>query len=358
VRVIDVAGLFTLKALLAAIAGGVIGASVGGLPSFSFAGLVIVVGEAVKLTQDSVAKAAAGTSPEALNAVGLTGAIGLGPVLGPHTAFAGGVAAAAYAGRKDGIETDFDYHPAKNVTTSLGTEPDVLAVGAIFGVVGLVITKLSATLALPWDPIAMSIVLSAFIHRLAFGYPLIGDVESDWLDMQPFERNERRHAATDGGQADAESAITQNARFVVEPWLPHQYEWANVSVLGFGVGLFGGFVAIETGSPFLAFGITAASLIFLNLGMEKMPITHHMALPASIAALSLPGVAPAVAVLVGGVFGLLGGLTGELAQRVLYAHADTHLDPPAAAIVVTTLVIGVLSIAGVFTQPWIPTLGL
>jgi hypothetical protein len=58
---------------------------------------------------------------------------------------------------------------------------------------------------------------------------------------------------------------------------------------------------------------------------------------------------------VAGVFGVSGALTGEVVQRVFYAHADTHFDPPAAAIVVNTFFIAVLAIVGVFsTSVWIP----
>jgi hypothetical protein len=44
---------------------------------------------------------------------------------------------------------------------------------------------------------------------------------------------------------------------------------------------------------------------------------------------------------------------------VFYAHSDTHFDPPAAAIVVATLVVVVLGIAGVFAgTSWVPALGM
>ncbi|MEF8828866.1 MAG: hypothetical protein V5A15_04140, partial [Haloarcula sp.] len=58
---------------------------------------------------------------------------------------------------------------------------------------------------------------------------------------------------------------------------------------------------------------------------------------------------------VAGVFGAYGALAGEVIQRVFYAHSDTHFDPPAAAIVVATLTIAILAIAGVFgSSSWVP----
>jgi hypothetical protein len=117
-----------------------------------------------------------------------------------------------------------------------------------------------------------------------------------------------------------------------------------------------------TGSAFLAFGISAASLLFLNLGVERIPVTHHMALPGSTAALAVSNGGEgslAVALLVAGAFGLICALFGELFQRIFYAHGDTHWDPPAAAIVFGTFLVAVLYIAGVFpSSSWVATLGL
>jgi hypothetical protein len=59
-----------------------------------------------------------------------------------------------------------------------------------------------------------------------------------------------------------------------------------------------------------------------------------------------------------GVFGVVCALADEVVQRIFYAHADTHFDPP-AAIVVGTLFIAVLAAVGVFSQSvWVPALGL
>jgi formate hydrogenlyase subunit 3/multisubunit Na+/H+ antiporter MnhD subunit len=63
-----------------------------------------------------------------------------------------------------------------------------------------------------------------------------------------------------------------------------------------------------------------------------------------------------VALVAGGLFGVVGALAGECLQRVLYAHAETHLDPPAASIVVTSFLIGVMALAGVLPSAvWVPT---
>ena len=355
--------LWALELLLAAFAGGAFGAALGALPAFIFTGFLVIAGEAANLAADAVVEAGA-TSADQLPAIGITGSIAFGPLFGPHVSFAGGAAAAAYAARRGYMESGFDYHNAKDIAYALGTRPDVLLVGGLFGVLGHWFATASSTLALPWDPIAVGVVLSAAAHRLAFGYSLVGPAEGGRLNMRPFEDGERRvigeaatadsdEAATDGGTADA-------SRFTVEPWLPHQYKWPNVAAIGLVVGLLSAYAALVTGSAFLAFGISAALLVFLNCGVENIPVTHHLSLPASTAALATFTSAGDVAVtptamLVGAAFGVSGALTGELVQRAFYAHADTHFDPPAAAIAVNTFFVAVLTLAGAFPRAvWVP----
>lgn len=347
-----IADLWTLELLLAAFAGGAFGAAVGALPSFVLAGLFVIVGEAYKL--------AARTFGVDAVPVYVTGSIAFGVVLGPHVAFGGGAAALAYATKRGYLDSDFEYHQAKEITRGLGSKPDVLAVGGLFGIVGYWFATLSSSLSLPVDPVALGVVGSALVHRVAFGYSLVGASPGQWFDMRPYERARDGHADTlaDGGPQP------------VEPWLPYQYRWRNVLLLGLVVGILGGYVAYLTASPFLAFGISVVALGFLTAGVEEIPVTHHMALPASTAALALVDapagqltpslVASAVplrnALLVGAAFGVLGALFGELLQRVLYAHAETHLDPPAASIAVTSLLVALFAMAGVLPSAvWVPT---
>ncbi|MBV0923028.1 hypothetical protein KTS45_02345 [Halomicroarcula limicola] len=343
--------------LLAAFAGGAFGAALGALPAFCFTGFMVIAGEAVNILTAELGSV--GDIPAGDIAVGITGSVAFGPVFGPHVAFAGGAAAAAYAAKNDGMPdpADGDYHPAKDIAYALGTRPDILAVGGAFGIFGMLVARISGGLALPWDPIAMGVVLSAVVHRLAFGYPLIGKVRgSGVFDMTPFEGGKMRmeqvegeEVATDGGYAAQRPAV--------EPWLPHQYKWAGVLMIGSVTGILAGWTAIITNSAFLAFGISAALLTFLNLGVEKIPVTHHMTLPASTAALAVMplGMGEPVTLVVAAAFGVIGALAGEVVQRTFYAHSDTHFDPPAAAIVVATFVIAILAIVGVFpTSVWIP----
>jgi hypothetical protein len=338
------AGLLAAHLLLAAFAGGALGAALGAVPTLSLAGLFVVLGEVTPGEPGPLrgAPAAAGENP-------LTALVGLGPGLGPHVAFAGGAAATAYAARKGYLDTDFEYHEAKHVTLPLGSRPDVLLVGGVFGVVGYWLTGLSLRLGLPWEPVAASVVLSGLLHRLTLGYPLLGHRSTGLFDMTPYETGDRRMPA------DGSEPGSMSGRLVVEPWQPAHYEWGSVGVLGVVVGLFAGFLAVETGSPYLAFGVALATLGLAAAGVDSVPVTHHVALPASVGALALPSVGPAVALVVAAVFGLLGALVGEFGGRLLYAHADTHLAPSFVSILVTSVLIAVLDVAGVFTQSVVPT---
>lgn len=147
-------------------------------------------------------------------------------------------------------------------------------------------------------------------------------------------------------------------------------------MIGVVGGLLGAYVGVVSGSAFLAFGISAATLVFACCGVEHIPVTHHITFPASTAALAAvlgPNAvdgAPVsydetallagshsleVALAVGLAVGVACALFGELFQRVFYAHGDTHVDPPAAAIVFGTLLIAVGYVLGVFpTTVWIP----
>jgi hypothetical protein len=119
-----VSELWAVGMILAAFAGGAFGASVGALPSFSLAGLLVIVGELYTLVGKTV-------GVDALP-VDITNAIGFGVVLGPHVAFGGGAAALAYASKRGYVDSDGEHYPAKDVTRGLGSKADVLVVGGVF----------------------------------------------------------------------------------------------------------------------------------------------------------------------------------------------------------------------------------
>jgi len=347
----ELAELWWLGMLLAAFAGGAFGAAIGALPAFIFTGFLVMLGEGIKILAGDLS-GVAGFDPATLEqAQAITGQLGFGPVFGPHISFAAGAAASAYAAKKGYMDTGFPYHEAKNIAFAQGPKPDVLIVGGLFGILGYWITTLSATFGLPWDPIAVGVVLSAFAHRLFLGYPIIGKATKGVLNMTPFENDELR---------DTKASGEKKQRLLVEPWLGHQYKWADVSILGVVVGILAAFITYTTGSVFLPFGISAATLLFLNLGVEKLPVTHHISLIGSTAIVAATGgeyagFALGSMLLIGALFGFLAAIFGEVFQRIFFSHGDTHVDPPAGAIVMGTFVIAVLALTGLFpSSAWIP----
>lgn len=273
--------------LVAAFGGGVFGAAIGTLPAFIFTGLLVLAGVAV---------AAAGGGTDLLTQVAF------GPVFGPHIAFGGGAAATAYAYRRGLIASGRDISlPLMGLDRA-----DVLVVGGCFGAAGYLIRFVwqFAGLDPRTDTIAMTVVVSAMIARLAFG--------RTGLASMRFRPDENAH------------------------WVRHQERPLQCATIGLGVGLISAFMALtfgsEGGGDVLGFGIAAASLVFAQFGL-KVPVTHHMALPAAVATLASGDF------LVGTAFGIVGAFAGEVFSRIFHQHGDTHVDPPAAGIAITVAVV-------------------
>ncbi|MFW6321916.1 MAG: hypothetical protein ACOC0Z_08685 [Halohasta sp.] len=299
---------------IAAFAGGAFGAAIGALPAFIFTGFVVIAGEALGLAGEEVVDSGSA----------ITGSIGFGPVFGPHISFAAGAAAAAYAAKQGYIDD------GKNILWAAGTNHvDVLVVGGVFGLIGHAGTSLLNEVAFPTDNIAMMVFISALLHRVVFGYSIIGEVTGSGLfDVSPWERDEEEAPGI---------------------WLPWQYKWGNVAFIGLIGGILGAFIYQTTQSTTLSFGISAASLVFLQAGTDNIPVTHHITLPGSVGALgaAAAGYPGSVVLIVGGLFGLFGATMGEICNRVFYMHGKTHVDPPAFGILMSGLLSAVLTAAGV-----------
>ncbi len=305
---------FDLLFLLMAAGGGFFAAAIGALHAFIFTGFMVLLGNAVIM---------AGGGPAFLNDVAF------GPVFGPHIAFAGGVAAAAYAARVS------DKVGGKDIGVPLISieRIDVLLVGAGFGMLGYLI-NLGVT-KIPWfgthtDTVAFTVVISAIIVRLAIGRgSLFGNID--------------QQAAGWGRFAPKDSAA----------WVRYHEKFVPNSFLGFFVGLLSSGLAmlLARAYPDLAiatvfFGISAVSLFFLSLGLS-FPVTHHITLIAAVATVNfLPIVGNEIGTLfIGAIAGMVAAWFAEFFARFLHDHGNTHIDPPAAAIWPATTI--VLALAGV-----------
>lgn len=289
-------------ALVAAFGGGIIGAYMGALPAFILTGVVAMVGAGAAM--------AGGTDM-------LVGFVAFGSYLGPHVAFAGGVAAAAYAGKKKKLGSGTDILSSLNGLS----DPMTLIVGGVFGIFGFLVHYLVGTvLHLNTDLPGITVIISAIVVRFVFGTSgLIGKARA----------GEKREYYTAG------NGLICNI------------------LLGLGLGTAVGFVyqtlvtsgasAAALGSyPILCFGIAAASLIFTQTGFAT-PATHHIALISALA------VAASGNPIMGVVFGILTSLFGDFVGKTFNSHCDTHIDPPALTIFIFTFIVNVLFGAGFFS---------
>ena len=314
---------FSLTLLLAAFAGGLFGAAIGGLPAFVFTGFAVLIG---------VAAAAAGSEFDFI------GLVAFGPVFGPHISFAGAAAAAAFAFRRGDLENGRDIAaPLTGVN-----DPITLIVGGLFGAGAYVVVTF-----LNWifthgepglfyvtytDTVALTVVISAIVARLAFGRSgLFGTLDDD--------AQRRGRFVPGGGQV----------------WVDYQQGILQATILGLGAGLLSAWIvtAFNAANPdliaagaVLGFGISATSLILLQVGFS-CPVTHHMTLPAAVAAvavLTVFGGGPLAAMIVGAIAGIAAALLGEFYSRLFLIHGDTHVDPPACAIATMATIIVVIGL--------------
>lgn len=268
-----------LLMIIAAFGGGLLGALMGALPVFILVGFVGVAG----LTAVTGAP------------IDLVGGVAFGPFLGPHIAFGGGVAAAAYAHRKGKLEAGGD------ILAPLAkfNDPVILIVGGIFGVLAYMINYVySGVLAIPTDTVAMTVLTSGIIARLVFGKSgLIGDTKAAG----------RKYFADGNGLL-------------------------MLAVMGIGVGAISSYYTVTFGAVTLAFCISAASLIFAQMGYP-VPATHHISLVSAYAASATGNI------FIGILFGVIAAVVGDVINLVFNSHADSHIDPPAGTIFILSLLI-------------------
>ncbi|WP_462410566.1 hypothetical protein [Neobacillus sp. Marseille-QA0830] len=273
----------TWTLILAAFGGGIFGAVLGALPAFIFTGFIGLIGVGVL---------SAGGPATILND------ITFGTLFGPHIAFAGGVAAAAFAANnKHELESGADILTPLNKTHDL----QVLLVGGMFGIIGYLINYLYAYLKIPVDTVAMTVFTSGLIARFLFGHTgLTGKYTST--------NGEKRH------------------------FIPNKQSLGFVLVYSLGFGLVVSYLVDLTQINVLGFVISAALLIFLQFGID-IPITHHITLVAGYATIA------SGSVLVGALFAVIAGLLGEVIGNTFNSYVDTHIDPPATTIFLCSLFI-------------------
>ncbi len=327
--------------LIAAFGGGAFGAAIGGQTAFIMTGFLYMVG--------------LGGYLGGADMTWFMNSVVFGPVFGPHIAFLGGAIAAAYAAKKG-------YMPAgtngRDIVTPLAglSKSDVYVVGGIGGMVGYLVNQVFALIPAigtdaaanygndvlgSTDTVAMTIIVVSIVVRFVFGSTGMFSTKQGpllWV----------------GGD---------------KHWVGHQEKWGQTALIGAFTGMLSGFATlmivqhvfadvpeIVGHAQLVGWAFSAITLLFLTCGLNT-PVTHHMTIIGSIAALKfaplLTGEDPTawtssgliVPLLLAGLFGLLSGVLGEALSRMTNANGDTHIDPPAFAIFpMTTIIYGIVAV--------------
>lgn len=318
-------GIF-LFGLIAALAGGFVGAAIGGNYAFALTGFAVLASWGIFMATGSTAA---------------FDYLAFGPFMGPHIAFAGGVAAAAFAAKKRYIPSGMD---VSSPLAGLG-RPSVLLVGSAFG--GAAYLVQIGISQIPWfgthtDSVALTVFLSGVAARIFFGGSLIGP---DKLNDSPSFLGRIK-----GSQSAA--------------WLGYQSKASQYLSIGvfFGVLAGGASIALATFFPGAAaqaqtftFGVSAVIILFLILGKD-MPVQHHVTISGGLAAVvympilagdgfqwgnwdSSTWMVAVGALGIAALAGMLAAYLAELQARIFYVHGDTHIDPPAMGIWITNTLI-------------------
>ncbi|QZY57528.1 hypothetical protein K7H06_13880 [Crassaminicella profunda] len=276
----------TIEAILAAFGGGVFGALIGALPAFIFTGVMGLIGIAVMACGGNI---------------DIVGNVAFGTLFGPHIAFAGGVAAAAYAAnKKHYLDSGMDI-----LTPLLKTKDSmVLLVGGMFGILGYLINSLFVSIGLPTDTPGCTVFISCAITRIVFGSTgLFGKTE-----------------------------IAATSELEKRSFLPDAKTLAFNIVWSVGLGLVISYIVDLTQINIIGFCISAASLIFVQMGFD-FPTTHHVTLIAGYATIATGNI------FIGAVFAVIACIIGEIVGRTLNSCCDTHIDPPATTICLCSFII-------------------
>ena len=274
---------------LAAFGAGILASCIGAVPAFVMTGLITIAGAIAGMAGFDV--------------------IAFGTVFGPHIAFAGAVAATAYAAKKGYIEA------GAAVGTPLAPlgKPDVLVVGGLFGIIGYIIGNIlvpmvfGATGIIPFgtDNPGMTVVISGIIARLVFG--------------------KRGLASGTKGAITSAQSILIAVSF-------------SLMVAGTGLALNAVNPEIIGSYNLIIFGIAAFTLIF-----PGTPGWHQIGIISAYAFMvGLPS-GEMTAVILAVVCGVAANFLCDLETYLINSDVDSHIDGPGFSICIMTIVVNIIA---------------
>lgn len=288
--------------LIAAFGGGVFAASIGALPAFIMTGVFSISGALL-------AMAGAPISGFVINSMAF------GPLFGPMTSFAGGVAAAAYAKKRGYMENGADIATALN---SLG-KPDVLLVGGVFGMIGFAL--------LTW------VVTPIFTGKIATDGPGIIVFFSGLLARLIF-----------GGKIRTGDKFLSQGTALAQT-LVIAFSYALVVAGIYVAACEGGYVADDFGGVYhvLIFGMCAVGLVFAEFG-QAFAGCHHICIITAEAVVAAYGKGwGAIGSLCFAVVcGIIAGILCDFESNTINSGTDSHIDGPAFAIFIMTIVLSLI----------------
>ncbi|MDO5038040.1 MAG: hypothetical protein Q4E37_07055 [Tissierellia bacterium] len=269
-----------LSMILASFGGGVLGAYMGGLPAFILCGFIGFAGFALQGDMD------------------ILGSVAFGFFLGPHIVFGGGGVAGAAFAKSIGASPE-----GTDILTPLAkyNKPSIYLVGGLAGIIAYLFHYLySQVLAIPIDQVALTVLTMGILVRLTIGKTGIT------------------------GSCPIEGKATR-------PFFPLKESIPSLCMAGLGLGLVSSYYAVEFNAVTLGFCLSAASLIFTQMGFP-LPSTHHITICSAYAAAATGNI------LVGGVFGIIAALMGDFCEKTFNSYCDSHIDPPATTISLLSLI--------------------
>lgn len=283
----------TFIQILTAFGGGIAGSLIGGTMAFAFAGFTGLIGIILILTTGETA---------------FLDQITFGAFVGPHVAFAGAVAAAAYAGQKDIL-------PGSDADTPLFhfKDPSVLLVGGVFGVIGHLVEYLLTLTNIPMDTVATTVVISGVLARLFItrSSPLSGGeaVEAPDTDAETIYDADGNRVENNNAEAASRTS-------------PILFD----SVWAFGLGLLTAYIVDLTGIESIAFALSAFSLFMAYSNVPSFPVTHHITMVAGYAMMTFDSF------LISALFAVIAVVTGIYVEKWTNINVKSHIDMPAVVI--------------------------
>ena len=290
--------------LLAAFGSGAFATAIGGVESFVITGVFAIIGTCISLAGGDGAL--------------VTNNIAFG-MFGPHIAFAGAVAGAAYAKKAGKLENGAD------IVTPVSScnDPMSLIVGGVFGVIGylfklFVVDNLFAgtiSSKLVTDGPGFTVFCSAILARLVFG----GSIKT-------------------GDSFKSEGAA-----------------WTNVLTMGVTYSLMTSGVLVGLIEVFpdakdvilgnfavTCFGIAAIGLTFACGGLAFYGCHQILLISALAAAKAYPTMGGFGAIVAGVIFGVIAAIINDSETVFMNSGDVSHIDGPATAIFISTFIINAI----------------